>query len=64
MIEHNNEKQNEETNFIGKTRFYDDSGNIVESLNQDREIFVINFPGSGMTFNGKDEDNVKKSAVE
>jgi len=64
MIEHNNEKQNEETNFIGKTRFYDDSGNVVESLNQDREIFVINFPGSGMTFNGKDEDNVKKSAVE
>lgn len=64
MIEHNNEKQNEETNFIGKTRFYDDSGNVVESLNQDREIFVINFPGSGMTFKGKDEDNVKKSAVE
>lgn len=64
MIEHNNEKQNEETNFIGKTRFYDDSGNVVESLNQDRKIFVINFPGSGMTFNGKDEDNVKKSAVE
>ena len=64
MIEHNNEKQNEETNFIGKTRFYDDSGNVVESLNQDREIFIINFPGSGMTFNGKDEDNVKKSAVE
>ena len=64
MIEHNNEKQNEETNFIGKTRFYDDSGNVVESLNQDRKIFVINFPGSGMTFNGKDKDNVKKSAVE
>lgn len=64
MIEHNNEKQNEETNFIGKTRFYDDSGNVVESFNQDRKIFVINFPGSGMTFKGKDEDNVKKSAVE
>ena len=64
MTERNNKNQDEETNFIGKTRFYDDSGNVVESLNQDREIFVINFPGSGMTFNGKDEDNVKKSAVE
>ena len=64
MIEHNNEKQNEETNFIGKTRFYDKAGNIVESLNQEGKVLVINFPGSGMTFNGKDEDNVKKSAVE
>ena len=64
MVEHNIEKQNEETNFIGKTRFYDKDGNIVESLNQDRKILVINFPGSGMTFNGKDEDEVKKSAVE
>lgn len=64
MIEHNNKKQDEETNFIGKTRFYDDSGNVVESLNQDRKIFVINFPGSGMTFNGKDEDKVRKSAID
>jgi hypothetical protein len=64
MIEHNNEKQNEETNFIGKTRFYDKDGNIVESLNQEGKVLVINFPGSGMTFNGKDEDSVKKSAVE
>ena len=57
-------KQDEETNFIGKTRFYDEDGNIVESLNQEGKVLVINFPGSGMTFNGKDEDNVKKSAVE
>lgn len=64
MIEHNNEKQDEETNFIGKTRFYDEAGNIVESLNQEGKVLVINFPGSGMTFNGKDEDKVKKSAVE
>lgn len=62
MIEHNNEKQDEETNFIGKTRFYNKAGNIVESLNQEGKVLVINFPGSGMTFNGKDE--VKESAVE
>lgn len=64
MIEHNNEEQNEETNFIGKTRFYDEAGNIVKSLNQEGKVLVINFPGSGMTFNGKDEDNVKESAVD
>lgn len=64
MIEHNNEKQDEETNFIGKTRFYDKAGNIVESLNQEGKVLVINFPGSGMTFNGKDEDKVRKSAID
>ena len=57
-------KQDEETNFIGKTRFYDEDGNIVESLNQEGKVLVINFPGSGMIFNGKDEDEVKESAVE
>ena len=57
-------KQDEETNFIGKTRFYNDSGNIVESLNQEGKVLVINFPGSGMTFKNKYEDEVKKSAVD
>ena len=64
MIEHNNEKQDEETNFIGKTRFYNKAGNIVESLNQEGKVLIINFPGSGMTFNGKDEDKVRKSAID
>ena len=57
-------KQDEETNFIGKTRFYDEAGNIVESLNQEAKVLVINFPGSGMIFNDKVEDEVKKSAIE
>lgn len=56
------EKQDEETNFIGETRFYDNDGNIIESLNQEEKILVINFPGSGMTFKNKDENKVKEGA--
>lgn len=54
---------NEETNYIGETVFYDDSGNLVESFNHPDKILVINFPGSGLNFKHKDESEIRETAA-